>query len=589
MALDITQAIEVLKTPKYTSEINAAKFQESQLRVFTENLNENELRCEPYFKEMLKTIKTRSESKYERVLQFFRYPLPIVQISDDILNDYFKLFEGKNRNISVNGSNDVKALKNWLNENDVEKWIEQNMRSVLTNKPNSFVVVDIKNGNPYLLNIGSERLIDVEFKNKFGDVEYIAFVHSIKKKENQVEVNGQSTIYTKYYAVYDEENYFVISKDSNSDEYVEVSSQKHNIGYCPAKSFVSSSVNKKNLFQRRVAFSGSLSRMEDYTIFDVFRNYVDHYAPFPVTESPEKPCKNTDCIDGKVKEEVFVSNSSNEKKTIYNDCPVCNGGKNRGQHIGPGLHIGIEPSMNKDQNDASGYFRMIFPDVDKLEYVPKKLDGIVAELKNHIVGVNKMVEKEAVNELQAKGGFDSMESVVVRNKREPEIIHKWIIETVSKILYRTTKVSVEVNYGTEWFLLTEDELQTRYDNAKKIGLPIEEVLNIYKQLIGTKYKNNPEKLKREMMLLDLDLYPMYSIKECIELKKESILDDFQLSFKVNFQRFISMFESKNIEITMFGVSLPYWKRIEAIQKSLYLYNQELIDEKNDRNSSKTES
>jgi len=80
----------------------------------------------------------------------------------------------------------------------------------------------------------------------------------------------------------------------------------------------------------------------------------------------------------------------------------------------------------------------------------------------------------------------------------------------------------------------------------------------------------------------LDPIPMQSIKDCIELKKENVLDDFQLSLKVNFLKFISKFEAENTIITEFAKNKEMWERIEIIQKTLEQYNQELIDNKKQR-------
>jgi len=575
MKLNKLSAMEILKNPRHKKQIQSVKNIESQLRVFTEDMSKHELSTESYWKEIMAIMKARSAKKFDRVLQFSRYPLPIVQLSDSILKDFFKVFDGKNRFFNVEGDRNIERLNEWIDENDPDQWIQEQAVEVFKNKPNSFVVVDIdENGIPFLILIDSDRLHDAKFKNSHGDLYYIAFIHS-----QSVEQVADKEVVTTLYSVYDEESYFVYSKKSNSDEFVFVSESKHKIGHCPGRSFIKSPSNSKNNFARRVAFSSALAKMEDWTIFDIYRNYLDHYGPFPVTEAPKKKCGNPQCKDGAVPEEVIVDPAKDITKTVWTTCGVC-GGADHGQHIGPGTHIGI--NVKADAKNGEGVFRMIFPDTDKLKYVPEKLDNLELEVRLKTVGINSVMNKEAVNEMQMKGSFASMETILLRTKDELDFLYKWIVNTVGGLYYQNLKLKVEANFGTEFYLISEEDLQLRFENAKKIGLPLEEQLNIYKQLLQTKYKGNSTKLNRALMLLDLDPYPMSSVVEVADLKDKGVVDVFEFNLKVNFLQFISQFEAENIDITQFGIDLEYWSRVERIKKELSLYNTEMIEERKKR-------
>ena len=573
MVLDELQAKEILEHPKYAAQIQGAKFYESQLRVFTQKLSKNELYGETYWSDLLGRLSDRTKKKFNRILDFSRFPLPVIQLSDSIFKEYFKVFEGKNRYFNVQADRDVSALENWINECDPVMWIEENGKDVLSKKPTSFVVVDIdENGKPYLVLIDGNRLIDAKYKDKKGQLEYIAFIHSVKKSESKPD---QETI---VYAVYDSENYHLYQRDTDQTDFIFIESIPHTIGYCPARSFITSSPNENNPFIRESALAGALSKIEDWTIFDVFRNYMDHYAPFPVTEAVVNECADSNCVNGKVSRQVLVDAKTNEYETFYSDCKTCKGG-DKGQGVGPGLHVGIRMRGDKSESSGAGVFKMIFPETDKMKYIPEKLNDLELEIKNKVVGVNDLSNTEAFNKEQVKGSFASRENILVSVKSELDVLYKWIVTTTANIFYTNIDISVDADFGTEFYLVSEDDLQKRFENAKKIGLPQEEQLNIFKQLINTKYKSNADKLERELMLLDIDPYPLYSISECIELKKESVIDDFELSLKVNFQRFLSRFESENVTITKFGLLLPYWSRVEQIIKNLYLYNTNLIEEK----------
>lgn len=573
MILDEQTAKDVIKDPKSSKHIKAVKAQESQLRVFTEDMSLDELKSETYWTGLMEQMKKRANKKFDRVIEFARYPLPIVQLSDSVLNEYYRVFDGKNRYFNVTGDRDISILDDWIIENNPQQWVEKHTRNVFKNKPNSFVVVDRdQDGKPFLIYIDSKRLVDAIFKDEHGNLEYICFIN------DQVKHETKKNVITTFYSVYDDARYYVFSKDSDSDTLIEVTNVDHNVGYCPAKSFIKTSSNSKNLFKRRIAFTSALSKMEDWTMFDIYRNYVDHYAPFPVTEAPIKKCANDACKDGMV-DEIIDNQQEGTSRTQWTKCPVCKGGANGGQHIMPGSHIGIKVQKEKSQEDGSGKFRMIFPDTDKMNYVPEKLDDLEIEIRHKTIGLNNLTSNEAMNELQVKGSFASMESVLLRTKDELDVLYKWIIKTVGRLIYTDLRINVEANFGTEFYLISEEDLQTRYEKAKEIGLPMEELMMIYIQLIETKYKGNNEKIARQKMILQLDPLPLYSNAEVIEMKEKNIIDSFDLSLKLNFLNFITKFESENAPVTEFGLNLDPWKRIEKIRETLNKYNNENIKSK----------
>jgi hypothetical protein len=582
MTLSETQARDVLKSPKSKQEIDAVKRVESQLRVCTEEMSLAELQKETYWAQLLEVIKARSQKKFERVMMFARYPLPVVQLCDSVLSDYFRVFEGKNRFFNVDGDRDITKLNDWIEDSKPVRWVEKYAKQVFKNKPNSFCVIDqATNGTPYLVYVDSDRLIDAQIKDSEGNCEYIAFVHS---QETITGVEGSEVVRT-FFSVYDDANYYVFYKDSNTDAYILESVVSHGVGYCPAKSFIKTASNQKNKFKRRVAFSPAVSKLEDWITFDIMRNYVDHYAPFPITEAPINKCANQDCMDGKVATEIIDPATDEVTSTTYSTCPVCEGGTSGGQHIYPGTHIGIKVQPTKDLEDGSGKFRMIFPDVDKLKYVPEKLDKIELDVRYKTIGINNILSKEAVNELQAKGSFESMESVLLRTKAEMDALYKWIVITVGRLLYTNMYVDVDANFGTEFYLVSEEDLQKRYKDAKDAGLPMEELLMIYTQIIETKYKGNELKIQRQKMLLELDPLPLISSVEAVELNAKGFVDDFDLVQKINFLNFITKFENENTPITQFGSKLEHSKAVGIIKQNLNIYTDEIIKSKQLRKSS----
>jgi len=566
MKLTQAQAADVLAAPRHRKELRSVKRLESQLRVVTEDMDKEEILGEDYWTELMQTMKSRSPKKFERVFSFVRYPLPVVQISDSILTDFYKVFEGKNRHFNIDADRDVTKLRRWVETVNLDKWIEDNGKEVYKNKPCSFVVIDKDEaGNPYLVLVDSDRIVDAHFKNTKGELNYIAFIHSVRD-ENGVQVVR--------FAVYDTENYHLFDRSENDGQYVFVQSIPHKIGYCPATAFIATPTNSKNPFKRRVAFSKALASQEDWTLFDIYRNYVDHYAPFPVTESAKPKCPNPDCQNGKISKEVIITQVPLQTEKRWYDCPAC---ENKTDHIFPGTHIGLQISPSKETKDAAGIFRMIFPETDALEYTPKKLDDLEIDIRNKTVGLNMMQQvNEAVNTMQLKGSFTSMESVLIRTKSDLDTLWKWIVKTIGQVYYPDALIKLDANFGTEFYLVTEEELQKRFQAAKTAGLPQEELVLIYEQIIDTKYKGNPNKVARQKLLLQLDPLPMYTVNEVINLQGKNLFDPAVISMKLNFVSFVNRFESENAPITQFGTNLSPEARIKKIKQEFEFYNKEAI-------------
>jgi len=567
MRLEKNQILELIKNPKNKTKIAQIKKHESALRVFTEELEKEDLEKESYWIELTEEMKNKAVNKYDRISQFMRFPLSVVQITDSILNDFYKIYEGKNRYFNVSANRETDVLDLWMKKHNPQSWVENVSRKVFKNKPSTFVVVDRKkDGEPYLLAVDSSRVLDF-YIDEDGDCKYISFVHSVELNDGVKKTN---------ISFYDEENYYVFSKMEDKEDYVLENEKKHNLNYCPARLFVSNTVSSKNEIKSKTVFGSSISKLKDYVVFDIFENYVDHYVPFPVMEAPFSKCSNQKCKNGKIKLENAPSG-----KEAWTDCQKCSKNK-KSSFIGPGTVLKIPLQASKDKEDGSGKFKMHFPETDKMKHIPEKLKNLESEIKYKTIGVSNVLEKEAVNEMQVKGSFASMESVLLRSKVVLDDIYKWIVETVGNLYYINANINVDADFGTEFYLLSESQLQSLFENAKEIGLPREELKSIYIQLINTKYKGNNEKINRHLMLMDLDSYSFYTEKECVEFKKDSIIDDFELSLKINFTRFVSKFEIDNTDITEFGKGLEYSNRISIILGELERYNEALIKSKSDR-------
>lgn len=566
------QVIEQIRKPKNGKEVNSGKKYESRLRIYTEPKFEDDLKTEEAWKEfqgfMAKAI---SKERDVRLKDFIQYPLSSCGITKGIMSDIYKVFNAGNSyfNVEVIKKNGGEKLKETLRELNINRWVENQGKKVLKNEPNTIVVIDKgEDGTPYLIPVTNDRLIDFELKENFTDLEYITFIHSIKN-------NDAGETETRI-ALYDEETYYVILKKKDGTYTIEKETA-HNLGYCPARMFLNERLNSNNQLNRSIPLSLVLSKLQEWQLFDLYKFYTDHYAPFPIIEMTRNKCGNDNCKNGTIYEdEVYFSGDESKVRTTTKECSIC---KEKNQ-IGVGAKVLIDPQEDKDEPTAKGTFRFINNDVSQLKYLKEKLESIEEYIKLKSAGTDSLISRNAVNEKQVQGSFESKTNVLLSIKTNLDELYEWIVRTLSKVIIGDKPIRVNANFGTEWYLISEEDLQNRFKTAKETGLPKEEIDMIYYQLIETKYKGNPDKIEKLKMINSLDPCPYETTKTKIEKLKNGIITLKELIISENLVTFVKRFEREHASILEFGIKLKSGERINKIINIINEYTNERITANN---------
>ena len=67
-------------------------------------------------------------------------------------------------------------------------------------------------------------------------------------------------------------------------------------------------------------------------------------------------------------------------------------------------------------------------------------------------------------------------------------------------------ISAKINYGTEFYLYSTDELRKRYKAAKDAGASESELDMMQNQILETEYRNDPTQLRRMLILAELNRF-----------------------------------------------------------------------------------
>lgn len=562
MILSETQAQEIAKNPTNSQFVTKGLTYESKLKLYTEPLFFEDVRNEKGYLYLIAELgrQIKKKKKLDRTKDFIQYPLPITSNTNDYTADINKVFEARNANFSHTYDNPNQAERGdvLIRNLGVRSYIEKTGKEVLKNKPNTFVVLDKdEKGQPYLVTVHNDKLLGYEV-DKHNKLSYIVFVHSEEKDE-------QGNTYNNI-AVYDSQTYFVFSKKSGN--YSLVSSNAHNLGYCPAIAFLDVNLNSDNTLNKWNPYAASLSKLTTIALYDAYIDYASLYGVFPLVEVPQQRCSNPNCEDGFIEYQL-----PNKQEFGRKQCDACNN-----SIIGAGTTIELKTASSSDEKDARGVTRFISPDVTNIDYAQQQQAKRRDEVKRAVTGVSSVMEKEAVNPEQVMS--------VMEDRRKPLLFisnllsktHEWIIETSCRLI--GVEVRAYANYGTEWFFLDQAQLQNLFKTAKEVGIGESELMEIYHLLMDTKYKNNPTKAKRVRIESDLNPALFYTLDECFSMHEKGVMTKEDLTIKANFVKYIKRFEREQGGLVEFGRDAiiqgtkTYEQKIETIYQEFIKYSKE---------------
>ena len=556
MQLEKNQVQQLLeKRPKRSLLQNAERHQ-NRLRLHSETEIEN-IRNNPAYIDLLSWVESfLTRDKYNRFVQLLRLPVVSLEITQDIYQEYARIFDGQNPFFNYEFSNpdfatDFKSyLNKGLNDKNFFKTIgfEQLKYSI-----NSILVVDMPEdgGNPYYYFIDISSVVDVK-SDENGNIQYLIF---------QID---KETV-----AVYDSESYRVYKVDGTKIIGEPIVDNSHDLGYCPASYFWDKNMKGSNTIEKKSPVTDVLGRLDKYLIEDTFKEYADLYGTFPIITAFEELCNFEGCNNGFIMEDYTVTvNGVDEIQSRQVKCKACA----ESEEIGPGTIFEIPAPQTKDDPILSNPVEIIAPDTKSLEYVKQKLVEYAEVIREVTIGTRgRVLDNTAVNETQVFGSFESRQNILLQVASSFEKIHKFANDTVARLMYGDAFLSSTVFYGDHFFLKSVEQLMAEYEQAKKNGEPDEEIDQIYRQILVTKYKGNDDRIERAWILYNLNPEPHKTVAECTQLVTLGAMDQNDFVIKSRFNNFIAKFEREQSNVLDFGRDLDFDKKIDAINDILKTY------------------
>lgn len=489
----------------------------------------------------------------------FRYPIKTNEITAVCFDKLSRIFDGRNPAFNYQFVNAAQK-DDWeqyrqtkLNEPAV--WSTKGWE-FFKSEINSVLIVDVAREQttelpePYFYWLPIDDVITYKADPTTGVMDFIVF----RRRDEIVVLDDTS------YRVWDDKKH---TGQIIGDPKVEA---PHDLGYCPARFFWNESLSLEDPDVKASPLSGELESLDWFEFFHISKRQLDLFGAYPILSGYEQSCDFTNAENGDYCDGGFLRDKQGRYRLdmagLLLRCPKC-GNK---RIIGAGSFVEIPvPNEAENQPDLRNPVQLLTVDRNALDYNVDEQKRLREEIITAVVGQDEIVtNRDAFNEQQVQANFESVTTVLNRVKRGFEDAQTWVDETVCRLRYGNYFLSARINYGTEFYLYSPDELRQRYKAAKDAGMSESELDLLNNQILETEYRNDPTQLRRMQLLAELEPFRHLSRQEVSELYDKNLVSDEDLRIKLNFPNFVRRFERENTNILDFGAEIPYKRKIEII-------------------------
>lgn len=512
--------------------------------------------------------------KYKVFQALFRYPVKTNELTEVCFDKLSRIFDGRNpvfnyQFINSEQRNDWEDYRlNRLGEPEI--WQTKGWE-FFKSEINSVLIVDVPREQtselpePYFYWLPINDVITFEANPTSGQMDYIVF-----RRRDEI-------------VVLDDGSYRVWEDKKHTGQIVGEPKMEaaHDLGYCPARFFWNEPINLEDPDVKASPLSKELESLDWHLFYQISKRQLDLFGAYPILSGYEQRCDWSNAENGDYCDGGFIRDKQGHYRLdmagLLMRCPKC-GNK---RIVGAGSFVEIPvPNAEENQPDLRNPVQMLTVDRNALDYNVEELKRQREEIITAVVGQDEIVtNRDAFNEQQVRANFESVTTVLTRVKKGFEAAQQWVDETCCRLRYGSYFLNAKINYGTEFYLYSPEELRERYKAAKEAGMSEAELDMMQNQIIQTEYRNDPMQLRRMLILSELEPYRHLSRAEATDLFKANIISEEDLRIKLNFPNFVRRFERENMNILEFGSELPYEDKITIIMDEFRKYASELVSGK----------
>lgn len=553
-----------MRKPKKAAIIRKAIKHQSRLRFHTESYIDPMDISTPFTEFAEWVQKLIPKDKYRIFLSLFKFPTQNIELTGKIYGELERVFDGRNSAVNYQFL-DPTLTDDWESYrhdrlNEPEVWRSKGWDALRT-AINCVMVIDLpteqqgERPEPYFYFLGIENVID--FQAKGEALEWIVFAQPGKR-----------------IAAFDDTFMRVFQLNEKGEIGELITEVRHKLGYCPAKFFWSTPLSQEQPDIKKSPLSPQLGNLDWLLFFRVSKRHLDLYAPYPIYSAYAADCNFRNNETGDYCDGGFLRNIKGEYKLLRDGtverCPVCS--EKRIAGVGSFIEVPIPKDNRPDLRDP---ITITTIDRNSLDYNTGEEKRLADEIYSKVTGTGGEVQqKESINERQVTANFEDKKNVLMSLKTNFEKAQTFVDETICRLRYGEAFLSSNINWGTEFYLYSTEDLQTIYNEAKKSGASEARLDMIADQIIATENRNNPLQMQRMFLLKQLEPYRHLTLSEMQGLANRQLIDPILMLIKINFATFVDRFERENINIMEFGNALPLDRKIDIINQKFVEYAKE---------------
>lgn len=529
MPLSLEQIQEIVKQKPSKREVQIGRNHEQRLRFHTQTiLQKSDLGGA--FREWLMWLgnenpKLLASDKMNRIEQLVRTPISTIELTEQIFTKLSKVFTSQDAFFEYSFS-DPKLLEDWDAYRDKSFWATHGFEAMKTAIDSVWVLdfPEFESESPEPM----DRLIDIDDVigidvNRNNDCEWIVFKH-----------HG-------YYYAYDEVNITVVD-----DKGKEVQTVPHNIGYTPARMMWSEKLEKDNNVNKEAPITKVLSDLDWLLFHKTAKKYLDIANAYPILAAYESDSDITD---------QNITENKGEKQHLEGE-----------RFMGPGAFLELPVPRTPDEADQmTNPVKYISLGVDVLDWHVAEEKRLMSSIYRSVVGIDQVsLNDVAKNEDQVESTYESQDAVLLRVKRNFEIIQAFADKTKCIARYGDKFKGCQIDYGTRFFLKTVNDLYGDYKHAKDSGADDVVLSNITESILNTQYRDDGRGRTRAEIIRDIDPLPEKTTQESIDIFNAGAIDKINFVIKINLLNFVRRFERENISLENFAVKDEYSTKIDKI-------------------------
>lgn len=522
--------------------VDASK-QQSQLSYFTESKIQGDVSAEyiqnyaqrnystnDYFLNWIKTV--LKTDNFLLVFKYLRFPLPSTQlVNDNIKNQLRRVFYAEDSLFRYEINGKVVITPEELESEEFNNTI---FNSLLFGH-NNITIEDLKGVNkPYRYVINISDVISIK---SFNNVIYKIAFHA------EAVIDGKKTSGILYI---DDKEY--IFYDKEFETVGALLTVPHDLGRCPADYISMDSFSSDNDIVRKSIFSYSRELIEDYVFLKTLQKMSEAGGVIPTITMLDVPIEKDGGNDGgsdlePMSAQKIGGQHSSEMYSMNNAENVFQSGNV--------IKVPLvrDESGKVEMDVVKNYLNFFYIPIEALKYLNERINEVENKLISNVIGSNTdnglpigSKSSTEINKITIASRQDKLREFSKQLSR----IRKRSDYNFLALKYGKTNVKVDIEYGTDFFLDSQETIYTL------IGLspnPIEQ-----KSLL-LKSARNRNRFNEDAFTRDYILYQLlpYSMNKDFELAlANNFVEPDIFQYQTRFNYWISMFEAN------YGDILSFW-------------------------------